>query len=141
VKMARETGRLVSAFTEVWMLPEVTTQGLLRGNSVPERIPTPPERKKNHRSICIGVPRVVFEAVGGFDESYRGWGAEDDAFWHAATIAAGNPQRVAGAAYHLYHKPASTREERAKDPRYIRNWNRWLRFRELKSIEDVKRFK
>src|SRR5690606_34087100 len=31
VKMARETGRLVSAFTEVWMLPEATTHGLLRG--------------------------------------------------------------------------------------------------------------
>src|SRR5690606_41252282 len=80
------------------------------------RIPTPPERKKNHRSICIVVPRVVFEAVGGFDEGYRGWGAEDDAFWHAATIAAGDPQRVAGVAYHLHHKPASTRQERAKDP-------------------------
>lgn len=140
VKMARETGRLVSAFTELWMLPEVTTQGLLRGNSVPARIPTPPERKKDHRSICIVVPRVVFEAVGGFDEGYRSWGGEDDAFWHAATIAAGDPQRVAGVAYHLHHKPASTRQERAQDPLYVRNWNRWLRFKECKTIEDIKRF-
>src|SRR5690606_4492067 len=114
---------------------------ILRSPKRPAKVPRPAEVKKDHRSICIVVPRVVFEAVGGFDEGYRSWGAEDDAFWHAATLASGAPLRVPGAAYHLWHPPASTREGRAKYPLYFRNGNRWLRFKELKSIEVVRRFK
>jgi len=141
VKKSRETGCVVSAFTELWCLNEATTKQLLKNPKRPAKVPRPTQVKRDHRSICIVVPRVVFEAVGGFDEGYRSWGGEDDAFWHAATLASGEPLRVSGAAYHLWHPPASTREERAEDPLYIRNWNRWLRFKKLKSIEDVKRFK
>src|SRR5690606_17705357 len=106
VRKARETGRVVSAFTELWYLNEATTRQILRSPKRPAKVPRPAEVKKDHRSICIVVPRVVFEAVGGFDEGYRSWGAEDDAFWHAATLASGAPLRVPGAAYHLWHPPA-----------------------------------
>src|SRR5690606_36126160 len=136
---ARETGRVVSAFTELWYLNEATTRQILRSPKRPAKVPRPTQVKMDHRSICIVVPRAVFEAVGGFDEGCRSWGADGDAFWRAEALASGEPLRDSGAAYRLRHPAASTREERAKDPLYIRKWNRWLRFKELRSIEGVKR--
>lgn len=141
VNLARESNKLVSAFTELRMLSERSTERILASGSLPTKVRWFESVKKNHRSICLVVPRVVFEAVRGFDEGFRGWGGEDDAFWLSCRLASGQPERVDGPAFHLYHPPASTRAERARDPIYIRNWERWLRFKECKSIEDVIRFR
>ena len=144
VRQARQTGKLVSALNEVWMLSEQQTATIMRSTSVPTRVPRPSERKTDPtmtQSICLVIPRAVFEAIGGLDEGYRGWGAEDNALWHAATIAAGKPERTTGPAYHMHHPPASTREERSEDPAYRRNWERWQRFKECRTMSDIKAFK
>lgn len=144
VRRARATGQVTSALSEVWMLPESVSSTILRAKGVPANITRPQVRKTasgETQSICLAVPRAVFEAIGGFDDGYRGWGGEDNAFWHAATVAAGEPNRVNGPAYHLYHPPASTREERSADPVYRRNWSRWLRFKKLNTVAEIKRFR
>ena len=49
------------------------------------------------------MARVTWLALGGMDEAFTGWGAEDDAFTIAATRALGQPHLVPGLACHLWH--------------------------------------
>lgn len=53
------------------------------------------------------IPRANFEAAGGFDERFIGWGGEDDAFSHAVQTICGKFVSVKGEIYHLWH-PASS---------------------------------
>jgi GT2 family glycosyltransferase len=51
---------------------------------------------------CAAISRECFERLGGFDESYQGWGYEDVDF--AVRAAELWPlRRVEGPAYHLWH--------------------------------------
>ncbi|ETI66288.1 galactosyltransferase-related protein [Neobacillus vireti] len=49
------------------------------------------------------IPRVNFEAVGGFDERFIGWGGEDDAFSHAVRTLCGEIVNIKGKLFHLWH--------------------------------------
>ncbi|QCJ41548.1 glycosyltransferase [Bacillus sp. S3] len=49
------------------------------------------------------IPRENFEAVGGFDERFIGWGGEDDAFSHAVRTLCGEIVNVKGKIFHLWH--------------------------------------
>jgi hypothetical protein len=44
--------------------------------------------------------------LGGMDEAFTGWGAEDDAFTIVAERALGKALTVGGIAYHLWHPAA-----------------------------------
>src|SRR5699024_8181276 len=46
-----------------------------------------------------------FEAVGGFEERFRGWGGEDVAFYHAMNTLCGSAQRLKMNLFHLWHPP------------------------------------
>lgn len=53
------------------------------------------------------VPRKYFEKAGGFDERFRGWGYEDNAFAMAMDTLFGYHARPKGSAvWHLNHPPA-----------------------------------
>lgn len=58
-------------------------------------------------SCFVAVPREAWDAIGGFDERFRGWGWEDMAFQASARgLADGglDPEsRVEGDVYHLWH--------------------------------------
>jgi GT2 family glycosyltransferase len=56
-------------------------------------------------SCCFAIPRAAWEAIGGFDERFRGWGFEDMAFQSAA-VAYGH-ERVEGNVYHFWHPRTS----------------------------------
>jgi len=54
---------------------------------------------------------------------------EDNAFWKAATILGGQPLRVDGAAFHLWHHEQD-QIARLMDPLWRANWARWCRYRD-----------
>src|SRR5690606_37796101 len=86
VQQARQTGTTVAALNAAWMPSEQQTATIMRSTSGPTRVSRPPERKTAPtmtQSICLVIPRAVFEATGGLDEGYQGWGGEDNALWHA----------------------------------------------------------
>lgn len=57
-------------------------------------------------SSIILVPRRYFEYVGGFDERFKGWGYEDNAFAMAMDVLCGPHARLQGGViWHLYHHP------------------------------------
>lgn len=49
------------------------------------------------------IPRRMWEAVGGHDERFRGWGQEDEAFALTVRALYGPPWVIRGPAVHLYH--------------------------------------
>ena len=49
------------------------------------------------------MTRLAWALVGGMDEAFTGWGAEDDAFTITATRVLGQPHIVDGLAVHLWH--------------------------------------
>ena len=51
---------------------------------------------------CVAISRACFEEVGGFDESYVGWGYEDLDFAMRCNALWPN-RRVTGPVYHLWH--------------------------------------
>ena len=40
-------------------------------------------------------------------ESFAGWGFDDNAMFHAFTVCAGEPRWVDGPGYHLWHPPGA----------------------------------
>jgi hypothetical protein len=51
----------------------------------------------------FAIPRALYDEVGGFDERFRGYGAEDKGFLACASTLGGDKQRLPGFAYHLDH--------------------------------------
>lgn len=65
------------------------------------------------------VPRKHFEAVGGWDERFVGWGGADDAFFCALETMCGRHKRLDHFIYHLWHKPLKAKS----NPNYAYNYS------------------
>jgi glycosyltransferase involved in cell wall biosynthesis len=64
--------------------------------------------------------RELFFAVGGYDESFVGWGGEDDDLSARGRAAGGIDRRLPVIVGHLYHPPAvEYRKYRASSPRPV----------------------
>lgn len=134
ISKAIETGRMVAAFDAVYELDQATTEYII-GWEDENRLPSLDHTKTvrvrtgplETQSLMLVVPRPVFEAVQGFDERFRGWGGDDNAFWQAARVLTGEPLRISGPAYHLWH-PSGAPENKAQDPNYVANYNLWQRY-------------
>lgn len=59
------------------------------------------------------VHRAGWDAVGGFDESFIGWGCEDSAF-NIGLLVNADWDRMPGNAWHLFHPPANQRTPECK---------------------------
>ncbi len=110
IELAEETGTLVLPYKLRSMLSKAGTQEIL-GGYVGSWEPWVTARERNRVSCCVIVPRALWDAVGGFDERFWGWGGEDEAFY-AACRALGGVQRLDGANWHLWH-PASPHHDRS----------------------------
>jgi GT2 family glycosyltransferase len=101
LELSEETGCLVLPYTKRNMLSEAGTQEILGGfqGNWDRWVAA---RESERVSCCVVVPRALWDAVGGFDERFEGWGGEDEAFHNACRTVHG-AQRFAGAAWHLYH--------------------------------------
>jgi hypothetical protein len=79
---------------------------------------------------------------GGFPDQFRGWGGEDSAFWHKATLfgCAGVTQRQNQHLYHLYHVNSGGyggSQHRDTNPHYSKNL---ATLTEMWSIRDRRTF-
>jgi GT2 family glycosyltransferase len=106
----------------------------------PERaclFPAPGEVRRDARhdlfwSLNFAVRRATFaERIGGFDESYRGYGIEDTDFARRAARADVRLAWIGGAlAFHQHHEPTRLRPEGvptliANARRYRERWGEW----------------
>jgi hypothetical protein len=90
--------------------------------------------KQDHKDSVSGayvLSRSLWDQVGGFDESFVGWGWEDVAFKLATeTIAGADMVRTAGALWHLWHPVTPERDE--SRPEFIANRERARLYRAAK---------
>jgi len=94
----------------------------------------PPEAVvQNLQGASIGARRDAFFAIGGFDESFVGWGGEDNDFWDRART-----MRVDEFGYlplvHLWHAPQAGKTDRSNAPAVAR-------YREIEDIAPEERIR
>jgi hypothetical protein len=85
------------------------------------------------------MPREAFEAVGGMDERFRGWGGEDVSFMFALDTLWGKHKTLPGQVLHLWHPTISG------DWKFTRQWegqdhaeqNDWLSGKYERAFGDV----
>jgi hypothetical protein len=135
IARAHETGRLTMPFTvrkDIDRPGSDAVMGGFRGNW----------SRYVHKSYtdmcsaCIVVPRRLWDAVGGFDESFVGWGFEDNAFAAACETFAGAPiDKLPGELWHLWHETA--REGKRGTATHTRNGRRAGLYLEAKGNPDA----
>lgn len=112
VRLLKEAAWVVP-FTEIFNIEKSGTKRLFQ-ESPKWPIDVKPEECKKANWIYEGfagkllvIPKENFEAVGGFDERFIGWGGEDDAFSHAVRTICGKNVKIEGEVYHLWHPSSS----------------------------------
>ena len=135
VELASEPWRLVAAFTHVIELSRLASDKYLAGSA---RFGEGGIRRRDSaltvQSSCLAVHRSLFERVGGFDDKFVGWSAEDNAFWLACTLHAGEPLRVEGPAYHLWHRMS---RPHYLDANYQANQQRWKMYQSATNVAEL----
>lgn len=68
-------------------------------------------------SGAFAIPTALYDAIGGFDERFEGWGWEDRAFYEAAITMGGidRAPRLPGDLWHLWH-PKSAEKDPTAEP-------------------------
>jgi hypothetical protein len=100
VALAARHGSFVRPFTAYFMLDEQASRSFMETG----KLPTQGMRRLGESAyggIHI-VPRRLWDASGGYDERFLGWGSEDAAYEFACR-ALGRYRRLHGEVYHLWH--------------------------------------
>ncbi len=85
---------------------------------------------KNTISGIIIVPRMAWDATGGFDEDYVGWGPEDLDFFERLEKASGKVKRWPGTIWHLWH------EQNRPQDLFTENVRKFMHKREARILVD-----
>lgn len=123
IETAARTGRVTWAHTGWRELTREATDRLLADPEPymgPDLAVTAAQIRKETPiswSCCMAVPRAVWDALGGMDERFQGWGGEDTAF-AAAVQGLHGWERVPGVVTNLWHDP-SGRQPRTRE--YVAN--------------------
>ena len=129
VSLASIEPRMILAFSERLHLSQAGTAKVLngyRGNWANRGMVV--KRFRDSCSSCVVVNRELWERVGGFDESFEGWGWEDVAFRVACeTFGAGEMTKMGGTLFHLWHR--TSHENNARELTFQRNKERGEKFR------------
>lgn len=105
VALAAESGQMVLAF-EWWnALDEQMSDAIMEGFNGHWETGMIASVQGTCSSM-LAVPRALWDEVGGFDEGFVGWSAEDVGFWRACEALGGGTQRVRGVCWHLAHPSA-----------------------------------
>ena len=122
---AAEAVRLAAAGSEVinhkrfiFYLSEEATAGCFAGGQTPPRLASmvPEQVLENATSGgSLAVTRATYDALGGMDESFEGWGGEDVEFWQRAMT-----RRVwnfgSFPLVHLWHSPQPGKYPKKRTP-------------------------
>jgi glycosyltransferase involved in cell wall biosynthesis len=97
-------------FSNVCRLTPEATERLIAGG-LPEKI-TVNKEDVEFSKVIVGayinvMPRSSFEAVGGLDERFKGYGFEDVALAFSLETICGKHHRMEGTIYHLWHPSVS----------------------------------
>jgi hypothetical protein len=136
ITVTNVTKKLTAAFDAVVELSAPCTDDIITGRTTlagsfsATKVRT---RTLETQSSMLVVPRQLWDQVGGMEARCQGWGAEDNIFWHACNILGGEPNRISGNAYHLWHSPAG---RHGID--YKRNLNLWRRYQEARTVEELR---
>jgi hypothetical protein len=136
ITVTNVTKRLTAAFDAVVELSQPCTDDLLTGRTTLAGSFTATKvrtRDMETQSSMLVVPRQLWDTVGGMETRCQGWGAEDNIFWRACHILGGEPNRISGNAYHLWHSPAS---RHGID--YKRNLNLWGRYEKATTVAELR---
>jgi hypothetical protein len=138
VELANEAGRLVIPFVRRHNLSARGTARVIDGYTGPwepfiARTFGPPHHLQV--SSVVAVPRRLWDAVGGFDAGFNGWGLEDTAFAIACQVVAGQASHIEGECWHLHHE--ASKAEKHGSWTHVRNMARADRYRAAQSLGDV----
>lgn len=112
VARAARRGRLTFAHDRRVALTGHATLQVLAGAD-PAALECEADDPNTFSSLSV-IPRALWDAVGGFDERFDGWGGEDIAFMSACLSLAGI-DRVGGDIFHLWH-PTDGHDTHARYP-------------------------
>lgn len=126
IDLADQSQLLTFPFTRYVGLAPWGTRAVLNGH--PEVTAGALRVVDNHESSVVVIPRRIWDAVGGFDERLVGWGQDDVTFCQAVRVLCGEPVRVPGTVYHLWHETAE--EKWPGNPLWEANQELGRRYRE-----------
>ena len=127
IRLAAETGRMVVPFEVRHNLSRAGSERVMAGERGSWRRWITASFRDQHSSV-IAVPRRLWDAAGGFDEGFAGWGQEDTAFAIAAETFSGEKLlHLPGEVWHLWH--ATAPEGKRGTPSAVRNGARVARYR------------
>lgn len=135
IARAVRTGGPVLAYTERHHLTPLGTNEVLQRDPAGVNMAAAPGawrrwtrgRMRGSCSSCHAVTRDLWEAVGGFDEGFSGWGYEDIAFTVATETLSGQGLfKIPGILFHLWH--AVSAENQPAAPTVVANKARCDRY-------------
>lgn len=86
--------------------------------------------------FCV-ISKEQFNAIGGFDENFNGWGGEDSAFYKTLDIYFGTPRFITGRIFHLWHPSAPGKENYRNSESYVL----WRKYKHATKIEHIKKIR
>lgn len=137
IDLAVESGGMVLAYHERVALSRAGTEQVMRGYRGNWRARGMVDGTfLDACSSAVAVSRQLWDAVGGFDERFVGWGWEDVAFRIACETVSGREMaKIAGQCWHLHHR-VSEGNNRA-EPTFILNRARGERYRAARFDRDA----
>lgn len=125
IATAARDGRLVVPFTVRHNLDQRGSARIMGGYDGPWERHIARNYYDQHSGV-IAIPRTAWDTVGGFDESFAGWGMEDTAFAISVETLVGPLVHMDGELWHLWHPTApeghrgtpSANRNRARGARY-----------------------
>jgi N-terminal domain of galactosyltransferase len=106
------------------LLTESSTKDLLNTTpSWPLKEKYESDKMKNTKGLLNVLKRHDFEKVGGFDERFEGWGAEDSAFVDSVCFACGKKAQLKYYAIHLWH-PQADKSNHKKNLKLYKNYKK-----------------
>lgn len=135
-------GSLVFPYSEAVYLKETDTRLMVGGKPLLPGTKDHGVTIDRQTGLCNVFTRRTWERIGRYDESFTGWGAEDDAFLTKCRRLVGPVKRSREpgcTAYHLFHPVVNTEDYLKNNPLYLANRVRQACIRRM-SDEDMERY-